>query len=147
MAGAYFLTICTVDKKNLLGKIVGGGDLDAPQVQLTEAGRVVQKYIQTANGIPGVRIDKYVVMPNHIHIIVFVEEMENGTSGSPSPTNAKVPRLVGALKRYCHKETGKIFQRSYHDHIIRGEADYRKIWEYIENNPVRWIEDCFYVEE
>ena len=42
---------------------------------------------------------------------------------------------------------GKVWQRSFHDHVIRGEQDYLKIWEYIENNPKQWELDCFYVKE
>ena len=144
--GAYFLTICTLQKQNLLGKIVGGGDLDAPKVRLSRVGRTAEKYIIAAKSMPGVRVDKFVIMPNHIHIILFVEEIL-GTSRSPSPTNAVIPRFVGAFKRYCHQKEGKIFQRSYHDHIIRGEVDYQKIWQYIDTNPLRWAEDCFYNEE
>lgn len=146
--GAYFLTICAAEKKTVFGTVVGGGDLDAPYACLLEAGMVVRKYIELADHIPGIRVDKYVVMPNHIHIILLVEETDDGTSRSPSPTNAKVPRFVGAMKRFCNKEMGtNLFQRSYYDHIIRDERDYRKIWNYIDTNPARWQEDCFYCKE
>ena len=50
-------------------------------------------------------------------------------------------------KRVINKKVGKnIFQRSYHDHIIRNDKDYKNIWEYIDRNPVKWNEDCFYTE-
>ena len=71
-----------------------------------------------------------------------------GPSKAPAPTNAVIPHLVSTLKRFCHKDIGnQIFQRSYHDHIIRNEQDYLKIWEYIGNNPAKWEEDCFYEED
>ena len=145
--GAYFITICVEGKRCILGNIVGGGDFDAPQVVFTKIGRIVQRNIELSKQIPNVRIDKYVIMPNHIHLILFVDgEITGGTSRSPSPTNATVPHFVSTFKRFCNKEAGqKIFQRSYHDHVIRGEQDYLKIWEYIENNPARWQEDCFYM--
>ena len=87
------------------------------------------------------------IMPNHIHVLLTVN-MENGTPRAASPTKAIIPRFVAALKRLVNKEVGSnLFQRSYHDHIIRGEKDYLKIWEYIDNNPKQWELDCFYVKE
>ena len=144
--GAYFITLCTEDKRCILGRIVGGGALDAPYVQLSEHGRTVQRYIESGGRIPGIGIDKYVVMPNHIHIILFVDEtVPQGTSRAPSPTNAAVPHFVSTLKRFVHRDIGeKIFQRSYHDHVIRGEQDYQKIWQYIDSNPAKWENDCFH---
>ena len=88
--GAYFLTLCTKDKQCILGKIVGGGALDAPRIRLTNAGTVVQKYIASGNRIPGVTVDKFVVMPNHIHMILFLDETAQcGPSRAPAPTKAK----------------------------------------------------------
>lgn len=116
---------------------------------LNTIGRIVEKNIFSGNLIPGVFVDKFVVMPNHIHMILFVnEDLSNGMPKAPSPTNAVIPHFVSVFKRFCHRDIGEqIFQRSYHDHIIRGEADYLKIWEYIESNPAKWKEDCFYKEE
>ena len=92
-----------------------------------------------------VTVDKYVIMPNHIHLILLVNELD-GTPGAASPTKAVVPRYVAAFKRLTNAEIGKnIFQRSYHDHIIRSHQDYLRIWQYIENNPKQWELDCFYV--
>ena len=147
--GAYFITICVKGKQCRLGNIVGGGALDAPQMKLNNIGRLVEKNILSGNLILGVCVDKFVVMPNHIHMILLVnEDLPSGTSRAPSPTNAVIPHFVSTLKRFCHRDIGEqIFQRSYHDHIIRGEKDYLKIWEYIESNPVKWKEDCFYKEE
>ena len=147
--GAYFLTICIERKRCILGNIVGGGAFDAPLVQLTEYGKIVQRYIESGNNVLGVTVDKYVVMPNHVHMILFVDETAaGGTSKAPSPTNAVVPHFVATFKRFVHRDLGRqIFQRSYHDHVIRGEQDYRKIWEYIDTNPARWKDDCFYMED
>jgi REP element-mobilizing transposase RayT len=146
--GAYFLTVCVENKKCLLGEIVGGGDLDAPQVSLTEMGRIVQRNIELSKQIPNIHVDKYIVMPNHIHLILLVDGTTTSrTSMTQSPTNTVIPHYISTLKRFCHKEIGaQLFQRSYHDHVIRGKADYLKIWEYIDNNPTRWKEDCFYGE-
>ena len=142
--GGYFVTICTRNKKKLLCNIVGGGAFDAPQVVLTETGKIVEKYILSTNKIDHVTVEKYVVMPNHIHLLIFIDNAY-GTSKAPSPTNAILPHLVSTLKRFCNRDIGaNIFQRSFHDHVIRDENDYRKIWEYIDENPAKWEEDCFY---
>ena len=91
------------------------------------------------------KMDNYVIMPNHIHLLISIDSC--GTSGSPSPTTATIPAFVGALKRFVNKEMGKnIFQRSFHDHIIRNEKDYLEHYTYIENNPAKWEEDHLYCE-
>ena len=145
--GAYFITICTKDKKNILGRIVGGGAFDAPQLCPSEAGIVAQRHILSGNRIPGITVDKYVIMPNHVHMILTVEDGRDGPSRAPAPTNEAIPHFVSTYKRFCNKELGEnIFQRSYHDHVIRNEQDYLRIWQYIDTNPAKWQEDCFYAE-
>ena len=140
-SGAYFVTICTQDRKQILSHIVGGGALDAPVITLTKIGQIVQNYIISSNRIPGITIDKFMIMPDHIHLLVQVDESASiGTSRAPSPTNMAIPHFVSTLKRLCHREIGSvIFQRSYYDHVIRNQRDYDEIWEYIENNPRKWI--------
>ena len=147
--GAYFVTICVEDKKCILSTIVGGGAFDAPYARLTKLGQIVQKNILSGNRIPGISVDKFVIMPNHIHMILFVDHIAIGEAlMASSPANAAIPHFVSALKRFCHRDAEmRIFQRSYHDHVIRGEKDYLKIWEYIDTNPARWKEDCFYIPE
>ena len=144
--GYYFITICTKDKKCILSKVVGGGAIDAPKNALSETGKIVEKYILSTNNIPHVTVDKYVIMPNHIHLLLFVKST-NGTSRAPSPTNNIISHSVGTLKRFVNADVGQnIFQRSFHDHIIRGEKDYLEIWNYIDTNPQKWHEDCFYIK-
>ncbi len=85
-------------------------------------------------------------MPNHIHFILVIENID-GTSKAPSPTNNTISHSVSTFKIFVNKEIVRnTFQRSFHDHIIRGEEDYLKIWEYIETNPTKWKEDKFYTE-
>ena len=144
--GAYFITICTKNKQKILCDIVGGGAHDSPKNILSNKGKIVEKYIISTNNIPEITVDKYVIMPNHIHLLLSVKN-ENGTSKAPSPTNNLIPHCVSTLKRFVNNEIGEnIWQRSFHDHIIRGENDYLKILSYIENNPQKWNEDCFYIE-
>jgi len=101
-------------------------------------------------------IEKYIIMPNHVHLIIALHNEKDGTSRQnndgtsrmPSPTNALIQALVSTLKRFVHKECGfAFFQRSYHDHIIRNEAEYQKIWQYIDENPARWKEDMYYEDK
>ena len=69
-----------------------------------------------------------------------------GTSRAPSPTNALLPLAVSVLKRKVNREVGEnIFQRSFYDHIVRNEQDYKEIWEYIDTNPARWASDEFFI--
>ena len=145
-AGAYFLTICTKDNHKILGKVVGDGVLDVLYCKLSEIGKIVDMQIQTMNNLyKHVQVEEYVIMPNHIHLIIFVDN--NGSSRTPTPTNAAIPSFISTLKRYTNKACGlSIWQRSYHDHIIRNGPDYLRIWQYIEQNPAKWTEDRYFVD-
>ena len=81
--GAYFITICTKEKQCILGDIVGGGALDAPKIALSPIGKIAEKYILSGNNIPGIMVDKFIVMPNHIHMIL---RPGNGPPGALAPT-------------------------------------------------------------
>lgn len=137
--GAYFITICTHNRKCVLSNIVGEGFHTLPQNQLTPIGKEIEKSLQYINdNYIGVAVDKYIIMPNHIHLIVVL----NNSGGCGNPP---LQKIVGQLKSYTTNKFGAIlWQRSYHDHIIRGEEDFQKIWEYIDTNPAKWEEDCFY---
>ena len=154
--GMYFVTICTKNRKEVLSKItVGTGLPDCPQNILTQHGEIANCYLTNMmNFYNNIAVDKYVIMPNHIHVILHVFEYEsgNGQSGRPVPTNGTpdisnsiVSKFVGTFKRLCNKEYGEnIWQSRFHDHIIRGKEDYEKIWEYIDTNVLNWELDCFY---
>ena len=151
--GVYFITICTAQKKHILSHIVGGGTLDAPRVRLTQLGEIVDAEILRTADKMMLTIDRYVIMPNHIHLLLYVDE--NGTSRAPSPTkgcvntraNETIPRFVATFKRFANKAAGQsLFQRSFHDHVVRDRYDHAKIAAYIENNPALWQEDCFFNE-
>ena len=139
-AGAYFITICVHEKENRLCRIVGDG---SPVPKLP--GIVSESFIRKIpEKYPSARVNKYVIMPNHIHMILVIED---SGGASPSPT---VFHVIGVFKSITTRMCGcgpHLFQRSFHDHIIRGENDYLKIWEYIDTNPMKWEEDCFYSEE
>ncbi len=121
--GAYFITICTKDRKKILSDIVG----DDAHIVPKKCGLVVEKYIKN---IP--EVEKYVIMPDHIHLIIRIE---NGTMWASSPTK-EVSGIVRSFKTMVTKQLGQsIFQRSFFDHIIRNEQDYIEHLTYIENNP------------
>lgn len=152
--GAYFITICTKDKKSILGKIVVGDELNKSQIQLFPIGIIANREIlKIESHYDNVKVDKFVIMPNHIHLIIVISERIN-----PFPTSNKydIPNVIGKFKAAVTRNVGKAFmpsansalwQTSFHDHIIRDKNDYRKIWEYIDGNPSRWAEDKLFVEE
>lgn len=133
--GAYFVTICTQDRKPVLGTIVGDGFPVPNQI-----GEIAEEYIRRiSEKYSEVTVDRYVIMPDHIHILLRID----GT-GNPSPTMGNV---VGWYKYQVTKQVNllrnmpgeKLFQRSYYDHVIRNQQDYDEIWQYIENNPRKWV--------
>ncbi len=147
--GFYFITICTKDKENLLCNIVGTGVLDGPNTVMFEYGKIAKRHIeQISNFYSNITIEKYVIMPNHIHFLIQIHNpSSSGPSGTPVPTNSYIAQLVSTFKRFCNKDIGKnIWQYRSYDHIIRNEKDYLKIWKYIDTNPSKWQEDCFYTK-
>ena len=134
--GAYFVTICTQNRRKILSQIVGDG-FPVPKT----IGLLAEEYIkQIPQKYSGVYVDKYVIMPDHIHMLLRID---CGT-GNPSPT---LGNIVGWYKYQVTKTYNKrvsmngvrLFQRSYYDHVVRNQQDYNEIWEYIENNPRKWI--------
>ena len=147
--GAYFITICTHGRKKILSEIVGCGVYDAPKIKLHRYGKVAEKYITYMNErYNNISIDKYIIMPNHIHMIIVVQNTDNNCSSqAPNPTNETIPKFISLFKRYCNREYGQnIWQRSFHDHIIRDKNDYEKIWKYIEFNHLKWSDNCHFEE-
>ena len=149
--GAYFITICTQNKRRILSSIVGGDVPDAPKnVHLLPFGKIADKYINQFNEFyEDITMDKYVIMPNHIHMILFVRK--DGASRTSPPTvkqHAAVSQFISTLKRFCNKEFGEnVWQRGFYDHIIRGREDYEEISKYIYENPIRWYFDELYTEK
>lgn len=152
---AHFVTICVKDRQCLLSRIdganVGAAISRPPSNTLTQAGRIVDAAIQAIPAhYPSIHVEKYVVMPNHVHLLLMVSPAADGrliaapTSADGAPTPS-ISQVVGHMKRSVSKSLGhSLWQKSFHDHIIRTEREYRMIWEYINTNPLRWTEDCFY---
>ncbi len=151
-AGAYFVTICTRDRECLFGDVVNG------EVRLNDLGSMVeQEWLQTPGLRPQVELDAYVVMPNHFHAILLIEDSRRGVL-QYAPTNNKgalrsPSQTVGAMVRGFKSSATKrineirktpalpVWQRNYYEHIIRDKGDLNKIREYIIHNPTQWAQD------
>ncbi len=139
--GAYFVTICTHNRQSSLSNIRRGGALLLP------LGKICENEILKLMERYEIKIDNYVIMPNHVHMIISINKVR--VEQSPTPT---IPDIVCAFKSITTKIANvndglkgrKIWQRSFHEHVIRGEKEYLKIWEYIDNNPLIWEDDMYY---
>ena len=159
--GMYFVTICTRVREGILGEVVG------QQVLLSPEGRIAAEYWRDIpRHFPGVELDEWIVMPNHVHGIIVIEgrgeafgEVVTRSDGS-SPPNASplhIPRPHGTAKgsvgavvqnyksvssRWINRVRGaggrSVWQRNYYEHVIRGDDDLARIRTYITENPLRW---------
>lgn len=156
-AGFYFITICVKDRKHLLGKIVNG------EMLLSKEGMIVKNEIlEMPNYHHRVVMDEWVVMPNHIHLLI--ELTDDLTPVKPihvkpihesvlQRRNMLIPKILGKLQMLTSKHINilnntqgqKNWQSNYHDHIIRNEQSYLRIKQYIQNNPKNWKEDKFFI--
>ena len=140
--GAYFITICTKDRARILSDIsVGTTNGRPPEIVLTKCGRMVETAIHNISvHYPAVHVDNYVIMPNHIHLLLFLYCDDGRPLVVPT-----ISRIVQQLKGYVTKRIGHaIWHPRFYDHVIRTERDYRDISLYIDNNPARWAEDEYY---
>ena len=181
-AGAYFITICTKDRRCLLWNHVGA-TIGRPQdVELSSCGEIVSDAIKRISSIypallvgrglapaeiqytaygqiaqaqlllleqryPSLKIDRYVIMPNHIHAIMLLEEVA-GASQRPAITDI-ICAYKSLTTRQCKKvlPIDKLFQASFYEHVIRNREDYQGIAEYIDHNPKQWELDRLYVKD
>ncbi|MCL2083915.1 MAG: hypothetical protein FWH06_01490 [Oscillospiraceae bacterium] len=136
--GAYFVTMCVKDGHPVLWRPDVGTHSVRP---LSETGNIVKTAVENIPEIyEGVFIDKFVIMPNHIHMIARIE------SGGRTLCVPTISRIIKQCKEYVTKQIGySIWQTRFHDHVIRDEEEYKRIWQYIEENPVKWAEDCYFV--
>ena len=148
--GAYFITICTQNRAEILSEIIVGRGLAPAECKLSEYGKIAeQELLNLEKRYAGVKIDKYVIMPNHIHAIISINN-DLTAGASPRPTLSDIICTFKSITtRLCNKrhKGNKIFQTSFYDHIIRGQEDFKEIWEYIDGNPQKWREDRFYKGE
>lgn len=146
--GAYFITVCTHNRRNLLGKVME--EKERATVCLSSIGKIVESEIAVLeNRYKNIAVDAYVIMPNHVHLLLRIIEQEDNTQKTCS-----IPDAVGRWKAGVTRRVGKAFmpseretvwQTSYYDHVVRGEQDYLEILRYIEQNPLKWLADKLYI--
>ena len=137
LPGYYYVTIHMKDESVRLSTVGRGLAPAETAVKLTAAGRLVkEQLLQLEKRYSFVNIDKYVIMPNHLHIIFRF--LDDAAGASPRPTRFTI------LTRICNKAENKpgriLFQTSFYDHVIRNEQAYLECWRYIEGNPGKWLE-------
>ena len=198
--GAYFVTICTKDRKPLLGTVpvgrgaltppqdaltttipvgrgaltppedalsttipvgrgaltppqdalttttpVGRGALTPPEVQLSRIGEISERYILNMNAAYAcVHVDHYVIMPNHIHLLLRIDS-SSADSGGMRASRPTLQTIIRSFKTMVTRQIGdSIWQDSFYEHIVRSEASYLEIWKCIDENPIKWQEDKYY---
>ena len=164
-AGAYFVTICICDRMKILSEIVKtnlsatdsitasavGEGLAPPEitVRLKPCGEIAKEQLQLIeNRFPSVTVEDFIIMPDHIHAIIFLHKKAGGAS--PSPTLDDVICAYKSLtSRSCKQQHGveKMFQRSFAEHIVRDREDYETRRKYIYENPIRWYYKYLNTEE
>jgi REP element-mobilizing transposase RayT len=157
-AGAYFVTVCAWGHECLFGEIAGG------EMRLNGLGEVVHHtWRDLENHVGNLHVNEFVIMPNHIHGIITI------VGAGSKPAQTKPAQISSALESVVKKAQGMteivrqfksfsakrinalratpgvpVWQRNYYEHVIRDEADYRRIAEYIAHNPLRWSEDSLH---
>lgn len=138
---AFFITICT-HNRNLLFGAVGADSISARMIADT--------FYEILARYPTVHCPKYAVMPNHFHAILVIDraDMESAPTLSDIVQSFKRYSTIAYIKLV--KEgvlppfKDRVWQRSFYDHVIRNEQDYREIWQYIDENPLKWRKDKLY---
>ena len=141
----YFVTICTQNRRNLFWKNVGAITDRPENVPLTNLGMLARQSIEDIpRYYPVVSVDHFVIMPNHIHLLLQIHTDNDGRS-MIAPTISTVVRL---MKGAVSKQAGfSVWQKGFYDHVVRSQRDYLDIWNYIEGNPSKWEEDKLYNAE
>lgn len=126
----YFITICIKNRTQLLGKII------KDNIELSRKGLIVQYNISKMEQLyNNIIIDEYVIMPNHIHLLVWIRYKQNVT----------LSKIIKHFKTNISKDIGlSIWQKSFYEHIIRTNNEYLRIKEYIRNNIINWAKDKYF---
>ena len=159
--GYYFITICTKNREHIFGNVADG------VMVLNEYGKIADEtWNDLKNHNNGIETDIHCIMPNHVHGIIAI--VGNGSKPFPvgngskpfrnntSKINPSLSEIVRQFKtfssRYINayqKRNGlepfpTLWQKSFHDYIIRNETDYLKIQRYIYENPMLWTDDIYF---
>ena len=143
LPGYYYVTICAADETVCLSRVGRGLAPAAAQVTLTEAGEIAKEQLmELEKRYPYARIDKYVIMPNHIHVIVQLTSMT-----VPGEKREGLTEILCAYKSIATRLLNqrfqtpgrKWFQTSFYEKVLRNETAYRECWQYIDDNPVKLL--------
>ncbi|MBE6787174.1 MAG: transposase [Ruminococcaceae bacterium] len=135
--GAYFITICTKNRKKLFWNNVGATIGRPQKISLSTYGNIVETAIKNIpKYYPAVSVDKYTIMPDHIHLLLQINSDKNGRA-MHAPT---ISTVIQQTKGYVTKQIGfPLWQKLFYDHVIRDHNDYDEIWQYMENNPLKYF--------
>lgn len=150
-AGGYFITVCTHKRSCILSRVLSGNENRRSQIELTNLGRIAEEVLLQLEKQYNILVPSWVIMPNHIHLILVIEN-------SGGKTRVSAGQFVGAFKSIvfnqwkkecdrCGMASGKLWQRDFYDHIIRNEADFLEKLKYIDENPDKWSMDNLYISE
>ena len=140
----YFLTVCTQNKRNLFWKNPHATILNPQDIPLSHWGQLVANAIANIpSRYPAVSVDCYVIMPNHVHMLLCIHQPSENANISAKT----VSTIMNQWKGFVSKQVGfSVWQKGFYDHIIRCEADYIEKWKYIAENPMKRTEDEWCME-
>lgn len=129
--GAYFVTIRISNPTISLWEVNAGPDSNPPP--LSQHGILIERAVHAlSEHYPHIHVDKYCLMPDHLHMIVFME------SNGQTPHTPTLSTIIGQMKRWVSKQIGdSVWQKSFHDRVIRNEKEYEEVWQYIDENPLQ----------
>ena len=172
--GLYFITICVHQRQCLFGEIVGVENFQPENFQplqqemiLNKAGTIANEcWLEIPTHFPKAVLHEHIVMPNHVHGIIELTQDGIANELNRNEFQKMIPRSIGSIvkgfkigvTKWFRNNAGivgaenflllppeKIWQRNFHEHIIRDEKSYQRISEYIINNPKNWKQDKFYI--
>ena len=140
--GSYFITLCTQNRAQLfdMEPLVENGLRAVPN---RISNQMIHKWIrETVNRFPNISVDQYVIMSDHLHFMITIKERRMGCTipdvmwfFKTMTTNEYMRCVKAGLLPPFDK---KLWQKSYYDHVVRNQRDYNEIWEYIQQNPLKW---------
>jgi len=151
--GGYFVTICTHDHKCLFGDVIDS------EMRLNELGGIAHaEWRRTAEIRSEIALDAFVIMPNHMHAVVFIADDPPTSSAAALPRTLRgtghrsLSALVAGFKAATTRRANALrrrpivpfWQRNYYEHIVRNEQDLERIRQYVADNPARWSEDGYH---
>ncbi len=145
-AGAYFVTMCAWHRECLFGEIENG------EMRVNEYAGIAQAcWDDLPNHYYHIELDAFVIMPNHVHgIVILTDEISVGAGLKPAPTKRHgLSEIIRAFKTFSSRRINEtrdnpgcpIWQRNYHERVIRNDEELNRVREYIMHNPAGWAED------